>query len=119
MKYQRGMSLNVLMMGGAALFLVALLAMKVAPPWMEYGKIFKVVKSTAQDTTLRDASVAEIRQSYDKRADIDAISAVRGADLDITKDGNELLIEFAYTSKIPLFKFTSILFEFEGSSAEK
>jgi hypothetical protein len=116
MKYQRGMSLNVLMMGGAILFLVALLGMKVAPPWMEYGKIVKIVKATAQDTGLRDATVAEIRKAYDKRADIDAVSAVRGVDLDITKDGNELLIEFAYSSKIPLFKYTSILFEFEGSS---
>lgn len=119
MKYQRGMSLNTLMLWGALLFIVALVAMKAIPPWIEYGKIVKVVKATAQDTSLKDASVAQVRAIYDKRADIDVIKAVTGEDLEISKEGGDLLISFAYTSKVKLFHNVSLVFDFEGSSAAK
>ena len=35
MKFQRGLSLNTLMLGGMVLALLALLAMKAIPPWIE------------------------------------------------------------------------------------
>lgn len=119
MKYQRGMSLNTLMLWGALLFVVALVAMKAIPPWIEFGKITKVVKATAQDTSLREASVSQIRAAYDKRADIDVIKAVTGEDLEITKEGGELMIAFAYSEKVKLFSNVSLVFDFEGSSAAK
>ena len=40
-------------------------------------------------------------------------------DLEITKDGIELVISFSYQKKIPLFSNVSLVFDFEGSSAKK
>jgi hypothetical protein len=119
MKYQRGMSLNTLMLWGALLFVVALVAMKALPPWIEYGKIVKVVKATAQDGSLKEASVTQVRAAFDKRADIDVIKAIKGEDLEITKEGGDLMITFAYTEKVKLFSNVSLVFDFEGSSAAK
>lgn len=116
MKFQRGISLNGLLIGGVIFALVALLAMKVLPEWMEYGKILKVVKATAADASLRDATLAEVRTSFEKRADIDLIKSITAQDLDISKEGNELVISFAYSKKVPLFGNTSLTFDFEGSS---
>lgn len=116
MKLQRGFSLNTLMLGGAALAVLALLAMKIAPEYMEYGAVLKAVKSTAADTSLKDASVAQVRTSYAKRAEIDNIKSLSEQDLDITKEGGELVISFAYTRKVPLFKNVSLVFDFEGAS---
>lgn len=116
MKYQRGFSLNALMLGGAAIGVLALLAMKVVPEYMEFGTVVKAVKATASDTSLKDASVAQVRTSFAKRAEIDSIKSISEKDLDITKEGGELVIAFAYTKKVPLFKNVSLVFDFEGAS---
>lgn len=119
MKFQRGISLNGMLIGSVIFALFALLAMKVLPEWMEYGKILKVVKTTARDSSMKEATIPDVRSAYDKRADIDLIKSVTGQDLDISKEGGELVISFAYSKKIPLFYNVSLVFDFEGSSAKK
>lgn len=116
MKLQRGLSINALMIGGAAIGVLALLAMKIVPEYMEFGTVVKTVKATAADTSLKDASVAQVRTSFAKRAEIDSIKSISEKDLDITKEGGELVISFAYTKKVPLFKNVSLVFDFEGAS---
>lgn len=119
MKFQRGVSLNGMMIGSVIFVLLALLTMKVLPEWMEYGKILKVVKATAGDSSMKEATIPDVRAAYDKRADIDVIKSVTGQDLDVNKEGDKLVISFAYTKKIPLFYNVSLVFDFEGSSAKK
>jgi len=119
MKLQRGISLNALMLGGAVLALVSLLAMKALPPWIEYGNAVKAIKGTATDGSLKDASVAQVRAAYGRRADMDDVKSVAPADLDITKEGGELVISFSYVNKVPLFGNVSLVFDFEASSAKQ
>jgi hypothetical protein len=119
MKFQRGLSLNALMLGGAVLAMLALLVMKAAPPWMEYGNLMKAVKGTATDTGLKDASVAKVREAFARRADMDDVKSITAADLDITKEGGELIIAFKYEKKVPLFSNVSLVFDFEGSSSKQ
>lgn len=119
MKLQRGFSLNQVMIGGVVFALLALLAMKVLPDWIEYGKVVKAVKATAIDTSLKDASVPQVRAAFARRAEIDEIKSITPQDIDITKEGGELVIAFEYTKKVPLFANVSLVFDFEGSSAAK
>jgi hypothetical protein len=119
MKLQRGVSLNALMIGGVVLALVALLAMKAVPPWIEYGNLMKAVKGTATDGSLKEASVAKVRDAFAKRADMDDVKSVTAQDIEVTKEGDELVISFEYSKKVPLFGNTSLVFDFEGSSAKK
>ncbi len=116
MKYQRGVSLSGLLMSSVVFALVALLAMKVVPAWIEYGKILKVVKATAADTSLRDAAVTGVQVAYVKRAGIEDITSITPDDLEITKEDNRLVIAFSYATKVPLFANVSLVFDFEGSS---
>jgi hypothetical protein len=118
MKFQRGLSLSGFLLGAIVIALLALLGMKVAPAWIEYGKIVKVVKATANDSNLRDASVAQVREAFDKRADIDVIESVKGDDLEIDKGDGRLEIRFAYTRKVHLFGNASLVFDFEGGSTK-
>ncbi len=76
MKYQRGLSLGGLLIGAAIFGMLALLAMKVAPDWIEYGKVAKAVKATAEDGGLKEASVSQVREAYAKRVEIDNITAM-------------------------------------------
>jgi len=118
MKKQRGLTLLSLLFFAVLIILVALLGIKVAPEVIEYYAIVKDAKATAMDPASRTASVAEIQRNFDKRKSIDNISAIAGADLDISKEGNEIVIAFAYTKRIPLFGPASLLIDFEGSTAK-
>lgn len=119
MRFQRGVSLNGVMIGGVVFALVALLAMKALPPWIEYGNLVKAVKGTATDGSLKEASVSQVRAAFAKRAEMDDIKSVTAQDIQVTKEGNELVISFEYSKKVPLFGNTSLVFDFEGSSAKK
>lgn len=117
-KRERGLSLISLVVVCVLLIMAALLAIKVAPDVIEYVAIVKSVKATAQDPASRGGSVADIRRNFDKRKQIDNISAIGGADLDVTKEGNDVVISFAYSKKIPLSGPVSLMIDFEGSSAQ-
>ena len=119
MKLQRGLSLNSLMIGGAVLAMVSLLAMKALPPWMEYGNALKAIKGTAADSSLKESTVKQVRAAYSRRADMDDVKSVGPEDLEISKEGGELVISFAYIKKVPLFGNVSLVFDFEGSSAKQ
>lgn len=119
MKFQRGLSLNGMVLIGVGVGLVALLGMKAVPPWIEYGNAVKAIKGTATDTSLKDASVAQVRAAFGRRADMDDVKSIAPADLDITKEGGELVISFSYSKKIPLFSNASLVFDFEASSAKQ
>jgi hypothetical protein len=66
---------------------------------------------------MRGASVSDIRNSFTRHAMIDQISSITAQDLDISKEGNEIVLAFAYTKKIPLAGNVSLLIEFEGTTA--
>lgn len=113
---QSGASLTGLMLVGGLLFFVAVLGMKVAPDVLGYFNIVKNVKATAQDPGLAGASVPQIRSAYLKRIQVAGGSDILPEDLEITKEGSEVVISFAYSKKIPLFANVSLLIDFEGSS---
>lgn len=119
MRYQRGMSLSGLLMGGVVLFIVAILGMKVAPVWIEYGKIKKAVSSVAKKTDAVQGGVQQVQAAFAKQAELDVITAIAPDELEITKEGSELVISFAYTSKVHLMGNASLVFEFAGSSKGK
>jgi hypothetical protein len=83
---------------------------------MEYGAVVKAVKATATDASLKEASVAQVRTAYSRRAEMDNVKSITPQDLDITKEGGELVISFAYTRKVPLFHNVSLVFDFAGAS---
>ena len=116
MNKQRGVTISALMVWGVIISLVAVLGMKVAPEYINYYKILKGVKTVAVNSSGK--TVAEIRSSYDKQADIDSTdNVITSADLDISKEGNEVVIAFVYDKRVRLFHNISLLIEFEGSSS--
>lgn len=118
MKKQRGLTLVSMIVVCVLLILVAVVGMKVAPEVIEYYAILKSVKATAQDPATRGASVADVRRNFDTRKSIDNVKSINGADLDISKEGNDVVIAFAYSKKIPLTGPVSLVIDFEGSSAQ-
>ena len=115
MKNQRGVALSGVLVWGVVISLVAVLAMKVAPEYLTYFKILKATKSIALSSSGK--TVPEIRASFAKYMDVDHVSTITPADLDISKEGNTIVIAFSYEKRIPLFYNVSLLIDFDGSSA--
>ncbi|GHU32927.1 hypothetical protein AGMMS50256_23890 [Betaproteobacteria bacterium] len=118
MKYQRGVSLSGLIAWGIVIGLVAVLGMKVGPEVIDYYKIKKCVASTAANSG-GGKTVQDIRGIYARYADVDHIKTIDASDLDISKEGNEIVISFAYETRVHLFYNINLLIEFEGSSRQQ
>jgi hypothetical protein len=115
MKNQRGVALSGLLFWGIVIVLVAVLGMKVAPTFIEYQKILKDAKATASKVG-PDSTVAEIRGSFDKFAEIDMLD-FKASQLDITKENGKVVISFDYEKRIPLFWNVSLVIDYKGSTA--
>lgn len=115
MKKQRGLTLTALLCWGIGLALLAVLGMKVAPEYLTYYKILQASKAVASGSSGK--TVPEIRAAFDKRMDVDYIKDFTGKDIDISKEGNAVVLSFSYEKRIPLFYNISLLIDFEGSSA--
>ena len=113
---QRGVSFPVIFLIGVVAALAAVGAMKVGPAYMEYDTARKAIVAIAASEG-RAGSVVEIRKAFDRRANIDNVTVLSGGDLDISKDGGDLVIAFAYAKKIPLFANVSLLIDFATSTA--
>ncbi len=116
MKFQRGVALSGLLLWSFVIILVAVLGMKIVPSAIQYYKTKKDIKAVAAQVA-PDATVADIRNSYAKFADIDVLE-LKPNELDISKENGRVVISFAYEKRIPLFANLSLVIDYEGSTAE-
>ena len=115
MKNQRGVAISGLLVWGTIIAVVAMLGVKVAPEYLTYFKILKATKSVALNASGK--TVPEIRASFGKYLEVEHVATITPADLDISKEGNEVVISFAYESRVPLVHNISLLIDFEGSTS--
>lgn len=115
MNKQAGVSLVGMLSICVVLVLVAIGGLKVTPAYLEYMSVKKAVAGIVQGGEAR-GTVSEIRRAFDKRAQVDDINVISGTDLEVTKEGNDVVVSFAYPKKVPLFGNVSLYFDFAGSS---
>jgi Domain of unknown function (DUF4845) len=116
MKQQRGLGFVSLLVLLISIVFVAIVGMKLVPAYIEYFTIKKAVAGIVQSGDLRGATVGDVRKSFQRRADVDDITAVAAKDLEISKDGDQIVIAFAYEKRVPLFYNISVVIDFAGSS---
>jgi hypothetical protein len=114
MRKQQGLSLVSLILVSAVVIGVAVVGMKVAPSVIEYYTVIKHIKRIAGSGA---ATVAEVRSAYERQSAIDDTPSITGADLEITKEGNQIVISFEYAKKIHIAGNVSICIDYAGSSS--
>lgn len=110
---QRGISFLGLLFLGVIIAFLAIVGAKVVPTVTEFMAIQKAAKKAAADGD----TVPAVRAAFDRTASVDYISSVTGKDLDITKDGDKIVVNFAYDKEISLFGPAYLLIKYRGSSA--
>lgn len=112
---QQGVSITGLIIVLAVVGFFAVLGLKIVPTVTEYSAIKNAIV-TAKGA---GSTPNEIRNSFDKQASVAYIDSISGKDLDITKDGDETVVSFAYDKKIPIVGPASLLIEYSGTTAKK
>jgi len=99
------------------LFIVGILACagvvaaQVFPTVVEYQAILKAAQKSSAGN-----SVPEVRQLFDKAAEVDDFKSVKGKDLDISKEGDKVIVRFAYNKEIHLAGPAFLLLKYAGQS---
>src|SRR5947209_16525820 len=108
---QSGISFIGLLFVVGVLACVGVVGAQVFPTVVEYQAILKAVQKAAAGNT-----VIEVRQIYEKAADVDDIKSVTPKDLDVSKDGDKVVVRFAYNKEIHLFGPAFLLLKYAGQS---
>jgi len=108
---QRGLSfLGVLVVGGL-LAITGVIGAQIVPTAIEYQAILKAANKAREGN-----SVAEVRSIFDKAAAIDNISSISGKDIDVTKEGDKIVVSFAYQREIHLAGPGYLTLKYSGRS---
>ena len=113
---QSGVSFLLVFLIGVMLALIAVGAMKIGPAYTEFATAKSAITAIAAGEG-RTGSVNEIRKAFNRRSAIDNITVLTAEDLEISKDGGDVVISFAYSKKVPLFSNVSVVIEFAASSS--
>jgi hypothetical protein len=111
---QLGVSLMGLIIGAVILIFILLLGMKALPPWMEFFTAKKHITQIAQEQ--RSGTVGDVRKAWQLKTAIEDVPSVKDSDLEITKEGGEIVISFAYRKEVPLFLNVGLYMDFAASS---
>lgn len=114
MKRQRGLTLIglifMLMLGGLTL----LVAAKLMPVYLEFYAVKRLIHEISSSGD--NSNPKSIQAAFDRRANIESITSIRGNDLQIDKAGNGYAISAAWERKVPIVSNVSALMEFEVES---
>lgn|SRR5690349_8279597 len=118
-KRQKGATfLGMAIIAGILIF-AAIIGMKMAPAYIEFMSVKKVLRAMNQDS-LSSMSKKEIKDSYVRRASIDDISSVTPDDLVIEKDeSGSTVVSVQYRVIKPLVGNVSVILDFAASSSAK
>ena len=109
---QRGVSIMGLLSALVLAIVLALFAMKVLPSVME----FRTTKSAIEAIARQAQTPADVRRLFETRAAIDDIQSIKGTDLEISRDGSQVVIAFAYRKEVPLFGPVGLYIDYAANS---
>ena len=112
---QSGLSIIGLLFFGLIVVCLLLIGFRLVPGIVEYLAVDRAVQTIAQ----QDASVADLRDAFDRRAVVDHITSISSKDLDITKNDGRVVISYAYVYQLQLLSNVRLVIDFSGSSADR
>lgn len=116
---QRGISFGGFIFGAFLLVFLGITGLKLVPAYMEEAKIKNIFIAMAHDPDMQKATPHDVKVSFDKRAVIDNITAIKADDIDISSDNGRPVLSASYSVKIPLGGNISLYIEFNPSSDGK
>jgi Domain of unknown function (DUF4845) len=112
---QRGLSIIGLIFIGLIVVGLLTIGFKVVPAVIEYVAIERAIQKIKNE----GRTVPEIQAAFGRHATIDDITSINERDLDITKEGDQIVISYAYQKKIPIIDNVSLVIDFAGTTRDR
>ncbi|MBL0423132.1 DUF4845 domain-containing protein [Ramlibacter sp. AW1] len=111
-KRQRGVTFFGMVVFIIVLALVGVLAAQVGPAEIEHRAV-----QAAVDKSKTGRSPDEVRQIFDRTADVEGIRSISGKDLEVTRnDAGKLVVAYAYDRQFRLVGPAYLLLKYNGKS---
>jgi hypothetical protein len=109
---QRGLSIMGLITALVVVIVVALFAMKVIPSFLEFRTAKHAIEAIARSAQ----NPGDVRRAFDNRAAVDDINTITSKDLEISREGNQMVIAFAYRKEVRLFGPVGLYIDYAANS---
>lgn len=116
MRKQRGISMFGFMLVAIVVIMVAMLAMKLIPAYVEFFSVKKILNAMGQDSEIKAMNNADIRSAFAKRAEVGYVTVVKPSDLTIDRTGGNVVLSAEYEYRTPLVANISLIVDFKTSS---
>ncbi len=110
-KQQRGLTFIGLLVVGGLLAFTGVVVAQLVPTYIEFMAVEKAAQKASAGTT-----VSEVRSIFDKAAQIDDIRSIAGKDLEVGKEGDRVVVSFAYSREVHIAGPAYIVMKYEGRS---
>ena len=114
---QLGVTLSGAIVGMVILALAGLFAAKLMPSYLEFFAVKKML-AAMEETGETKGTVRDIRNAFDRRNTIENVKAIRGEDLEITKEAGEAVVTATWATKIPIAWNFSACLDFMATTAK-
>jgi hypothetical protein len=97
--------------------IVGYAAIRLTPVYLNAMKVSKALKQTAAENKGESLiNPVAVRNSLDKRFDIEGVNFPKVSDVQISRVGNDTTLSIAYEDAVPLFAGISLLVQFDESA---
>jgi hypothetical protein len=112
---QRGISMIGFLFVTAVLLIVALLAFRMIPSYIEYYTVQKALEDALNKN--REPTLANVRRAFEDKIGADYVDSVTAKDVELSKVGNSITASANWEKKLPLVHNISLLMEFNASAS--
>lgn len=112
---QCGMSLIAMVVAGAIVFSLILLATKIVPAYIEYGAVKKLMSRIGHEPSFSTMTNQEIAKMFDTGANIAYITSVKSSDLTIYET-DQKIVTAEYQVVKPLVANISLMMKFKATT---
>lgn len=114
-KRQQGLTLISLVFLLGLIGFFVLLTLKIVPIYLDHGKVVSALEALKASPDLETKSEFEIRDSLNKRFNINYVYDVKQDDIKVIKHGNYVKVDIEYETVVKLAGNLSVLAEFHDT----
>lgn len=110
---QRGMTIIGVLLVLIVIAFTALIVMRIAPIYVDYFSVREAIKGLKSESNITTMSKEEIYNSLDRRFDVSYVDVVRGRDLKLVRQGEDLVLKLVYEDRRPLIGNLDVVARFD------
>jgi hypothetical protein len=114
---QGGLTMTGFLLTAIVAVAVVMIGFRMVPPYIEYFTVKKIMAKTLDDSK-QGFSLYQFRRDFDLKASADYIDSVKGSDIEVSKEGNNLVATASWTRTLHLVGNVSLLLEFEATATK-